>query len=91
MINGQPNPCTLEAQRKGCTCDPVANHNGIGFRGMVGAYVIEPGCPVHSYVTKATPYARKTTGPTRQGGDKRVFYKELQHAIDEMDGWKLKP
>lgn len=45
--NAVPNPGTMEAASKGCTCPVIDNGYGRGYRGDPNTFVYTVGCPVH--------------------------------------------
>lgn len=42
-----PNPGTVEAQMRGCTCPVIDNGHGKGYRGLPGCFVYTAGCQLH--------------------------------------------
>ena len=45
-----PNPGSPEAKLEGCRCPRIDNHNGRGYHGQAGVFVIDERCPIHAEV-----------------------------------------
>jgi len=43
-----PNPGSMEAQMKGCTCPVLDNGHGRGYYGQPNVFVYTVACPVHA-------------------------------------------
>lgn len=48
-----PNPGSLEARLRGCSCPVVDNHHGKGYRGDPSQFIRSVACTLHGTGTKA--------------------------------------
>lgn len=53
--NTVPNPGSIEARNRGCTCPILDNARGQGFHGSPDHFVITAGCPVHGSLIPTRP------------------------------------
>lgn len=51
--NAVPNPGSMKARMKGCTCPVLDNAHGRGYHGQPNVFVYTAGCPVHARALSA--------------------------------------
>ena len=57
-MTATPNPGSLEAVARGCTCPRMDNSHGRGYLGDPHTFVYHAGCPVHDFVTVTSGVTR---------------------------------